>query len=47
MGETGRQHVETYYSRERVSGLYDALIRRLVSASPTAGEAVHQDRRGQ
>ena len=47
MGEIGRQHVQSYYSRERVSGLYDSLIRRLISASATAGETVHQDRRGQ
>ncbi len=34
-GEAGKQHVETHYSRERISGQYDALVRQL---APLAAE---------
>jgi colanic acid biosynthesis glycosyl transferase WcaI len=40
-GEAGRRHVETHYSRERISAEYDALVRRLASPAVRESDLQH------
>jgi colanic acid biosynthesis glycosyl transferase WcaI len=43
-GEAGRRHVETHYSRERISAQYDALVRKLASPTVERGPALRHRR---
>jgi colanic acid biosynthesis glycosyl transferase WcaI len=45
-GEAGRRHVEAHYSRERISGQYDALVRKLAPPAGEGGPALRHRRTG-